>query len=72
MRPESIHENYFLNRRAAVMMASRIVVTMIDTYHTSHTVMFYTRLNFDVYHVTITNPLVFENSVYLTTNRGTQ
>ena len=54
------------------MMASIVVVTMIDTYYTSHTVMFSTRLNFDVQHVTIRKPLIFEMSGFFYTNRDPQ
>ena len=54
------------------MMASIVVVTMIDTYYTSHTVMFSTRLNFDVQHVTIRMPLIFEMSGFFYTNRDPQ
>ena len=42
---------------------------MIDTYYTSHTVMFSTRLNFDVQHVTIRKPLIFEMSGFFYMNR---
>ena len=54
------------------MMASIVVVTMIDTYYTSHTVMFSTRLNFDVQHVTIRKPLIFEMSGFFYMNRDPQ
>ena len=54
------------------MMASIVVVTMIDTYYTSHAVMFSTRLNFDVQHVTIRKPLIFEMSGFFYMNRNPQ